>query len=803
MSLVIWSTKPEAYVRAAFAVVLHEFPDLPVVVVSDVTVLPKIPGMTTLFALGQEPIAMLASNLVIPKNRTATSLRGVPHLMTIPFVGKVNALVSYDPGVQDMDYGRYIQLQCDLTSAIRLETTGSLSPVYGNYEYVPDLHSFRGMIEAVWEEFPLRMVDVALDLETVGLDPWLLPKDKHPGAYIVSIQVSAEEGTAQVVYFNNAKEEQNWFMTLEFVEDLIWILTNTKIRLRGANLKYDLTWLWVRAMVECTNFVFDTTLVGSLLDENRSNALDVHCKLYAAPLGGYSDLVDKTVDKARMDLVPRDKLLPYAAGDADATLRVARQMKGQLLKDKQLTSFYVNILHPAARAFEIVERGGCCVDPKAFAELEVDLDKEIAGLVWKARNILGGRIWAKHADEDKNGGMNLTKASMLCDFMFSPMGLNLKPLELTAGGKDGTGPKLPSTAIDHLLQFKDVPEASEFIALLGDYSSASKTLSTFVRGFQKHIRSDGRLHPTYWFFAGNKDEGDGGTNSGRLSARDPAWQTLPKHTKWAKRLRYCYIAPSGHVVVERDYNQGELRVHACIAHEPNMIKAYKMGMDLHALTSGEFSGYNYEAMMELKKTNKALFDAIRQLGKAGNFGLLYGMSAGGFFVYAVENYGVKDFTMDKSVTFCDGFFQRYPGLITYNEATKLHAHKYGYVRSPLGRIRHLPLINSPNKQIQSQAERQSINAPTQGCLSDLLLWTISEENHNGISAEAPCFGACHDAAYSYVLEDKVALWVPKALGVMENLPFNKVGWEPELKFLADAKFGPNMGSLTEWKGAHS
>lgn len=99
--------------------------------------------------------------------------------------------------------------------------------------------------------------------------------------------------------------------------------------------------------------------------------------------------------------------------------------------------------------------------------------------------------------------------ALIKDFMFSPMGLNLKPLLLTAGGKDGTKQKEPSTSPDHLVIFQDVPEASEFITMYRDYAAATKTLNTYVTGFKEHIRSDGRFHPTYYLFAGNKDEGEG------------------------------------------------------------------------------------------------------------------------------------------------------------------------------------------------------------------------------------------------------------------------------------------------------
>lgn len=795
MSLILWSESPSAKVLDALHVVLRNYPQELVKIESDVKSIPKIEGSKVILAMGEAAISLLQHNAVLPKNRKVTSLRGVAY--DLGWHG-VKVMPSYSPGISQMDYGRHVELLCDVTAAIRLTQTGSLVPQYGDYSYVPDFRQFREMVEMLFDQNN-QPVDCTFDLETIGLDEFMLPVADHPGAYVVSIQATCMAGHAQVVYFNSAAEEQAWFGDLEKVEDLAWLLSTPMVKSKGANFKYDLRWLWQRAGIECTNFVFDTTLVGSLLDENRSNGLDIHTKMYAPALAGYSDEFDRLVDKSRMDKVPKPQLLLYAGGDTDACYQVAQAQRKLLLQDQQLTSFYVNVLHPAARAFEVVERGGIFVDLEKFKELEADLTTEILHLVSSANKIVGGRIWAKHSDPDKLGGMNLTKASMIVDFMFSPMGLNLKPQMMTAGGKDGKGPKAPSTGMDHLLMFSDIPEAKPFIGLMKAYNECTKTKNTYVDGFLKHLRSDGRLHPTYWFFVGDRDKDEGGTNTGRLSARNPAWQTLIKHTRWAKRLRQCYPAPPGMLVSERDFNQGELRVFACLAGERVMIKAYLNNMDLHALTSGKFRGYSYEQMMKLKVENPDLFAAIRQLGKAGNFGLLYGMGDEGFYIYAIDNYGVKDFTHEQAHDFREGFMSTYPAIPVYHESQKQYAKKHGLVRGPLGRIRHLPLINSSNRQVASKTERQSINSPTQGCLSDMLLWSIALEHKQGLSAEAPSFGACHDAGYNYIPEDQVDVILPQMLEVMENLPFNKVGWEPKLKFLADAKIGPNMGDLKKYE----
>ena len=276
--------------------------------------------------------------------------------------------------------------------------------------------------------------------------------------------------------------------------------------------------------------------------------------------------------------------------------------------------------------------------------------------------------------------------------------------------------------------------------------------------------------------------------------------TIPKHTKWAKKLRRCFPAPPGMLILENDYSQGELRVIACLANEVTMINSYKEGLDLHVITSGRFAGYSYEEMMKLKKENKELFDKIRQLGKAGNFGLIYGMGVEGFQAYAELNYGVK-LAMSEAEKFRTGFFNTYPALPEYHRAYKAFAKKHGYVASPLGRVRHLPLIPSVRQDLRAGPERQAINSPVQSCLSDMMIWAIALSHKRGWFKEAPCFGAIHDAKYVYIPEDNHEMYVERELEIMENLPFEQVGWEPQLVFTADAKIGKNMAELHEYERA--
>jgi DNA polymerase I-like protein with 3'-5' exonuclease and polymerase domains len=781
--LTIWTKDPATKVMGSIASVLP--PDVKYKIVNDLT---RLPDGELVLAMGSHTRDALEAHGKIRKKSTINSLRNQVHQM-----GSTRLIISYSPAIYEVDYSQYIDLLCDVRLAARIALTGSHEPVIGTYEYVSD---FSAMIADIEEQYSVtgKPVKVCFDTETIGADPLALAEGDRPAARFVTWQFSHRVGYSAIKYFSS-KEHYDSELDRCLFEQLKFLLTSPKISLRLANGKFDMMWVWFHARnLECTNFKFDTTLVGSLLDENRSNALDVHAKIYTG-LGGYSDFADRTWDKSRMDLrylEDPDYFKTYAGGDTDAGLQVAEAMTPQLLKSKKLTDFYITCVHPAARAFEVIERGGVFVDKEAYRELEADLRNELDKLIAEAVGILGGRLYAKHRDPDRPGGINLTKASLLTDFMFSPTGLNIKPLEFTEKAKK------PSTSLDHLLKFKDHPEAGPFVRLLDSFSSTSKTLSTYIKGFQKHLRSDGRYHPSYFLFKGNKDEGEGGTVTGRLSARDPAIQTLPKHTKWGKRLRRVFTAPPGYLVLERDYSQGELRVVACLAEETEMLEAYRAGKDLHVKTGAGLVGMTYEEVKALETTDPDKYDKIRTPAKPANFGLLYGQGWEGFQTYAELNYGVI-LTNQQAQDIHRKFFEMYPKLVEYHQYCIAQVTQTGKIMSPLGRVRNLPLIKSPHRNTRSDAERQAINSPVQSTLSDMMIWALGIEHAQGGFKESPAFAVIHDAAYDYVPEGNVEAIVKRKRDLMENLPFEKLGWQPQLKFIADCKVGKNMADLSKVK----
>jgi len=337
------------------------------------------------------------------------------------------------------------------------------------------------------------------------------------------------------------------------------------------------------------------------------------------------------------------------------------------------------------------------------------------------------------------------------------------------------------------------------VEILKEYTSATKTLGTYVTGFLSHLREDGKWHPNYFLFSGMDEvETEGGAVTGRLSVKDPAIQTIPKHTKWAKRLRRVVIAPPGHLILSNDYSQGELKIAACLAQEQTMIEAYRNGIDLHAVTAARLAGYDFDKFMKLAETDPHKFEEVRYLGKAGNFGLIYGMGANGFMIYAISNYGVV-MTLEEAEGNRDAFFDLYPGLIEWHREYKGRARKQGFIRSPLGRVRHLPMLHSHEQAVVAKELRRAINSPVQATLSDMALWSTGLMVSRGQFDVAPVFGMVHDQLLSYVPEDSWEAIAKQRKELMENLPFEQVGWEPDLRFTVDTEVGPNLGELKKFK----
>ena len=793
--ITIWSGADTPLATRVFAPAIRQFrPDVPAnrFIRIHEEKDPPIPAKgEVVLACGNKALDKLKQISLLHKGRTLTAMREKP----IPH-GDGHFLLTYDPYLTLNEPDKAEIVAWDLRLAHRFLTTGTMEPKVGDYVYVS---SYAAMIEEIKAEHAAtgKPVKVAFDTETMGLYPWYKDKD------FVVLQFTHRPGRSELLYIGPKLRPKP--IEPGVIEQIRWLLTSPMVRLRMANGKFDLMWVREKWGIECTNFTFDTLLVGSLLNENRRNTLNLHAKLFT-DFGGYDDKFNATYDKGHMEDVPPEPMRVYAGGDTDACYRVADIMQDELCEQPTLKTFYTTILHPAARAFEKIERRGVLVDQEKLAVLRADLQKVVKEGYKRQLELIPFRLRVKEKVKIEAllaAGRDPLLPSMMKAFFFSEAHgcLGLKALEFTP--KTGE----PTLGKSHLRTVaENAPNAQDFLKVMNETDSAYKTLSTFVDGFLKHLRPDGRFHPSYMLFHGEFG-GDGaggdesGTVTGRLSAKEPAFQTIPKKTYWAKRLRECYPAPKGKVVVSIDYSQGELKVVACFAPENTMIKAYKDGLDLHAVTGAKLALVDIKEFLTWKdsedKEKLEAYEKYRGSAKPMNFGLLYGMGAEGFQAYAWAIYNLK-LTLEEATKMRDAFFELYPGLIDFHTRQKTIVNLHGEVVSPLGRVRHLPTIHANDRSVKSKAERQAINSPIQSTLADMLQWAIALIDAE-LGEDFQVVGNIHDAMVAYVDENKVQTLIPQVLDIMGNLPFHKLGWQPQLKFTSDAEYGPNLAEMKKFK----
>lgn len=730
------------------------------------------PKGDVLLLMGTGPADLLKAKGGVKKNSTLSAMRERAWAFD-----EARAIVTYSLGYGDKDPEALTTIAWDVRLAKRLHQTGGLKPDLSacDYQYVTDFEKVLRYVDNSSDPVPM-----ALDTETIGLDAFA------PGARIVSVQVTPLAGAGRVYYVPESGQPTS--LVLSQLKSLV---TNPKVRLLGANLKYDLIWLYVHWGLTVTNHWADTFLLGSLLNENMKNSLNLHAKVHT-DIGGYDDDLNTRYDKSKMHLIPKDDLLPYAAGDVDACLRVYRVQADRARKQPRLLKFYKRLLHPASAVFATMERRGVVADEGRYAEVRGIVEKAMNEFMGEALSMIPRKLQLKYSD-----GLHLTRPNLIRDVMFSPLGFNLDPTSFTDGSQakfDQSGnleDLLASTSEEHLAQFVDDERGKKFVEPYLRYMEAKKVISTFIDGWLLHLRSDGRFHPTYYL--GHSDLG--GTVSGRSACRDPGYQTLIKHGRWVKYVRSCLVAPEGYVILKDDYEQGELKVCACVTGDETMLTAYKSGIDLHLKTGAAMNHIELSKAIELRRSKDPavaeLIGRVRQGGKVGNFGLIYQISPEGLVHYAWSTYGVR-LTIHEARVFKKAFFELYPSIATWHVAIVAQARRNGQVESPLGRVRHLPLINSRQGGVRGLAERQAINSPIQSTLTDMKVLGMVE-----LSRRYPdlwMFGFTHDETQYYVPENEVDLWASRIKEVNENLPLHEFGWQPQLKFTVELQAGPDLAS---------
>lgn len=418
----------------------------------------------------------------------------------------------------------------------------------------------------------------------------------------------------------------------------------------------------------------DTLLDAHVLDSGQDLSLPaLALKYLGQTLLSEDDFLGRNRRRQDFCAMSIPETAAYAVAAAAAVLKLSAVFAGYFSKDAALADICRNIEYPLAPALMQMERTGVLVDTQELSNQARNLRKKLAD----AEALLNAKAGFP---------VNINSSKQVGDLLFGVLGLP---------GKGKTKSGAYSTSEEVLTELSILYEEPRLIL---DCRGYSKLLSTYVEKLPELILPEtGRIHGRF---------NQTGTVTGRLSSCDPNLQNIPVRSPEGRDVRRAFVAPPGYSVMAIDYSQIELRLMAHIANELNMIKAFKSGQDIHAITASEMHGVPLnEVTPELRRASKAI-----------NFGLIYGMSPFGL---------AKQLGIDNSLAkkYVDTYFNQYPGVKTYMKQTADFARENGYVTTISGRrILFAGLMRGSglNAMQKKGLERAAINAPMQGSAADII-----------------------------------------------------------------------------------
>ncbi|EIK55066.1 DNA polymerase I [Stutzerimonas stutzeri TS44] len=438
------------------------------------------------------------------------------------------------------------------------------------------------------------------------------------------------------------------------------------------NGKYDMNVL-MHYGVEMRGMTFDTMLESYVLDATatRHDMDSLALKYLGRSTIRFEDIAGKGAKQLTFDQIALEQAGPYAAEDADITLRLHQTLLDRLEQTPSLLRVLTGIEMPLVPVLARIERNGALVDAQLLGQQSVELGDKLVQLEREAFDIAGEAF-------------NLGSPKQLGAILYEKLGCPV--LSKTAGGQ-------PSTAESVLAELAE--QNYPLPKVIMQHRSLSKLKGTYTDKLPQQINPrTGRIHTSYHQAV---------TATGRLSSSDPNLQNIPIRTAEGRRIRQAFVAAPGYRLLAADYSQIELRIMAHLAQDAGLLHAFQNNLDVHRATAAEVFGVPLEQVSSDQ----------RRSAKAINFGLIYGMSAFGL----AKQIGVG---RKEAQEYIDRYFARYPGVLAYMERTRTQAAEQGFVETLFGRRLYLPEINSKNGAMRKGAERTAINAPMQGTAADII-----------------------------------------------------------------------------------
>ncbi len=526
------------------------------------------------------------------------------------------------------------------------------------YETVLDEKSFNS-----WLKKLNKAKVFAFDTETTSLD--------YMQARVVGVSFAIEEGKAAYVPFGHDYEGAPEQLSEEAVlGGLKPLLEDKKKAKLGQNLKYDIHVLQNHD-INMTGVAHDTLLESYVFDSTKRHDMDSMADRFLNHKTiHFEDIAGKGAKQLTFNQIDLNEAGPYAAEDADITLRLHNVINKQLEKDKSLNQVYQSIELPLMPVIQRIERNGVKVDIDMLAKQSKQLAKRLKEIEQQAYDEAGEEF-------------NLGSPKQIQAIFFEKLGLPV--IRKTPKGQ-------PSTAEDVLQELADEFELPRLIL---EHRGLSKLKSTYTDKLPQQVNPETRrVHTSYHQAV---------AATGRLSSSDPNLQNIPIRSEEGRRIRQAFVAPEGYKLVAADYSQIELRIMAHLSGDESLLNAFSEGKDIHRATAAEVFGLDLDEVTSEQ----------RRAAKAINFGLIYGMSAFGLAKQL-------NITRGEAQDYVNLYFERYPGVKQYMDSTREKAHDQGYVETLFGRRLYLPEINSRNGQRRQYAERTAINAPMQGTAADII-----------------------------------------------------------------------------------
>jgi len=444
--------------------------------------------------------------------------------------------------------------------------------------------------------------------------------------------------------------------------------------------------------------------------------------------------------------VPLDKATQYAAEDADVTLRLWRTLKPRLVAER-MTTVYETLERPLIAPLAKMERRGISIDREMLSRLSGEFAQGMARIEAEIFEMVGAPF-------------NLGSPKQLGDILFGQMGL-------PGAKKTATGAWSTSASVLEDLAEEGHPLPRRIL----DWRQLSKLKSTYTDALPSFVNpATKRVHTSYALAS---------TTTGRLSSSEPNLQNIPVRNEEGRKIRRAFVADTGNKLISADYSQIELRLLAHIADIPALKKAFAEGLDIHAMTASEMFGVPIKDMP----------GEVRRRAKAINFGIIYGISAFGL----ANQLGIP---REEAGAYIRKYFERFPGIRDYMEATKKRARADGFVTTIFGRKCHFPRINASNPSERAFNERAAINAPIQGSAADIIrrAMTRMDEALEEARLSARMLLQVHDELVFEAPDDEIEATIRLVSRVMVDAP------EPAIRLSAPLQV--DARAAHNWDEAH-